>query len=68
MLVSIAYSILSPLIVSHIEELVVGDFELKSLFIAVGVYAGVLIVSLTCTHTVSKIEVVKVDKKSYIII
>ena len=50
MLVSIAYSILSPLIVSHIEELVVGDFELKSLFIAVGVYAGVLIVSLTCQY------------------
>ena len=50
MIVSIAYSILSPLIVSHIEELVVGDFELSSLFIAVGVYAGVLLVSLTCQY------------------
>lgn len=50
MLVSIGYSILSPLIVSYIEELVRLDFELKSLFISVGVYAGVLIVSLVCQY------------------
>ena len=50
MLVSIGYSILSPLIVSYIEELVRLDFELKTLFISVGVYAGVLIVSLVCQY------------------
>ncbi len=50
MIVSIAYEILSPLIVSYIEELVRLDFELKSLFIAVGVYAGVLLISLACSY------------------
>ena len=42
-LFSISYDIASPLIVGYIEELVVGDFELKSLYVSVAVYAGVLI-------------------------
>ena len=50
MLISIAYEILSPLIISHIEELVRLDFELKSLYIAVGIYASVLVVSLLSTY------------------
>ena len=45
-LFSISYDIASPLIVGYIEELVVGDFELKSLYVSVAVYAGVLILSL----------------------
>ena len=39
-LFSISYDIASPLIVGYIEELVVGDFELKSLYVSVAVYAG----------------------------
>lgn len=50
MLISIAYEILSPLIVGYIEELVRLDFELNSLFIAVGIYASVLIVSLISSY------------------
>ena len=50
MLVSIAYEILSPLIIKHIEELVLLDFELSSLYIAVGVYATVLAFSLVSTY------------------
>ena len=42
MLFSIAYDIISPLIVGRIEELVAGEFELRALFLGVSVYAGVL--------------------------
>lgn len=50
MLVSIAYDIISPIIVGEIEERIKGDFELSYLFSAVAVYAGILIVSLICTY------------------
>ena len=50
MLISIAYEIVSPLIIKHIEELVLLDFELNSLYIAVGVYASVLVLSLVSTY------------------
>lgn len=49
-LFSISYDIASPLIVGYIEELVVGDFELKSLYVSVAVYAGVLIFSMASTY------------------
>lgn len=50
MLVSIVYDLVSPLIIGHIEETVKGNFELNYLFTAVGVYAGILIVSMICTY------------------
>ena len=50
MLVSIAYDLLSPIIVGDIEELVKGQFQLNQLFIRVAVYAGILVVSLTSTY------------------
>lgn len=50
MLFSIAYDIISPLLVGRIEEMIKHDFEMKSLLIAVVVYAGVLVVSLVCTY------------------
>ncbi len=50
MLISIAYDIVSPLLVGHIEETVKGRFELSYLFSVVAVYAGILIVSLICTY------------------
>ncbi len=50
MLFSIVYDIVSPLIVGDIEALIEEDFELKGLFIRVGVYAGILVVSLVCTY------------------
>ena len=49
-LFSISYDIASPLIVGYIEELVVGDFELKSLYVSVAVYAGVLVFSMVSTY------------------
>lgn len=50
MIISIAYEILSPLIIGYIEELVRLDFELKSLYISVGIYASVLVVSLASSY------------------
>ena len=50
MAVSIAYDIVSPLIIGRIEEMVKAKFELNELFVFVGLYAGVLIISLACTY------------------
>ena len=47
---SITYDIASPLIVGYIEEMVVGDFELRSLYAGVAVYAGVLVFSMASTY------------------
>ena len=50
MLFSIAYDIISPLIVGALEELVSGEFELPRLFAGVAVYAGVLVFSMASTY------------------
>ena len=50
MLLSIGYEVISPLLVGHIEETVVGDFEMSYLLGGVGGYVGILLVSLLCTY------------------
>ena len=51
MLFSIAYDVTAPLIMGHIQETIkVDSFSLQYLFTIVGVYAGILIVSLVCTY------------------
>ena len=50
MLFSIVYDLVSPLIVGHIIETVQGEFEISYLLTMVGVYAGILLVSLICTY------------------
>ncbi len=50
MIFSIAYDIVSPLIVGNIEEMIKSDFPLSKLFVYVGVYAGILIVSQICSY------------------
>ena len=50
MLFSIAYDIISPLIVGNIEELVAIDFALPALYGRVAVYAGVLLFSMASTY------------------
>lgn len=50
MLFSIAYDILSPLLIGYIEGLVKQQFELSRLFALVAVYAGILIVSLISSY------------------
>ncbi|MGM9652514.1 MAG: ABC transporter ATP-binding protein [Eubacteriales bacterium] len=50
MLFSIAYDILSPMIVGRIEDMLKGSFAMRQLFSAVAVYAGILIVSLVSSY------------------
>ena len=50
-LISIAYDIVSPIIVGKVEEVVVSEsFTLTTLFTYVGVYAGMLIVSMISSY------------------
>ncbi len=50
MLVSIAFSIASPLMVSDIEGMLRQDFALSELYAKVAVYGGLLIISLIGTY------------------
>ena len=50
MLFSIVYDLISPLLVGHIQATIKDTFELPYLFSMVGIYAGILVVSLVCTY------------------
>ena len=50
MLISISYELISPLIMGHVTDLIKDEFELSALWLWVGLYAGMLIVSLVCTY------------------
>ena len=50
MVFSIVYDLLSPLLIGHIQDTIKDPFELNYLFTLVGVYAGILVVSLICTY------------------
>ncbi|MBQ8622028.1 MAG: ABC transporter ATP-binding protein [Oscillospiraceae bacterium] len=50
MVFSIIYDLVSPLMISHIQDTIKEDFELRYLFTLVGIYAGILVVSLICTY------------------
>ncbi len=50
MLFSIVYDLASPLIIGRIQGLIKNDFELSRLYAMVGLYAGILVVSMFCTY------------------
>ncbi len=50
MLISIAYDIVSPMVLGYVEELIEGDFALSSLITAVIFYASLLVVSLLSSY------------------
>ena len=50
MLFSIAYNIISPIMVGIIEEMIKDKFELSKLLAYVAVYGAIIIVSLVCTY------------------
>ena len=50
MLVSISYELISPLIMGHVEGIIKDDFDPSELLCWVGLYAGMLLVSLGCTY------------------
>ncbi len=62
MLFSIAYDILSPMIIGQIEKIIKNDFPMRSLLTLVAVYASILIVSLICTY-IQAILLQKVGQK-----
>ncbi len=50
MVFSVVYDVISPLIMSDVQELIKDDFELAELYIKVGVYVGILLISVVCTY------------------
>ncbi len=50
MVVSIVYNLVSPILIGNIEELVKGQFQLDQLFLLVGLYAGILVVSMVSMY------------------
>ena len=50
MVLSIGYEVISPLLISRIQDIIKGDFQLSYLWSMVAVYAGILLVSLVCTY------------------
>lgn len=49
-LISVAYDIVSPIVIGSIEDMIANDFELPSLYWSVALYASILIVSLLCGY------------------
>lgn len=50
MALTIAYDIVSPIIIGKITGMVADDFELSDLYTHVAAYVGILIVSVLCTY------------------
>lgn len=50
MIFSISYDIVSPYLIGKIQGLIKADFELNKLFLLIGLYASILIVTLVCTY------------------
>lgn len=50
MLFSIAYDLISPILVGAMEEMIKNDFALRDLWISVAVYASILVVSVLSTY------------------
>lgn len=55
LLFSVAYDLVSPLLIGYIEETVKGTFALSYLWTMVGIYAGILVISMICTYGQSMI-------------
>ena len=62
MVFSIIYDLVAPLIIGGVEKLVKDDFELQELYMKVGVYATILVISMICTY-VQTIVLQKVGQK-----
>ena len=55
MMISIAYDIVSPLLIGSIEEMIKDDFPLSKLFSYVAIYCSILVISVVCTYIQSVI-------------
>ena len=50
MVFSVVYDVISPLLMGEVQKLIKEDFELKQLYLMVGLYASILVVSVICTY------------------
>ena len=50
MIFSISYDIVSPYLIGRIQGLIKAQFELQTLFLLIGLYASILIVTLVCSY------------------
>ena len=50
MMISIVYDLVSPILIGNIQDLIKNDFPLNKLFLLVGAYAGILVVSLVSMY------------------
>ena len=50
MVISVGYDVISPLLIGDITSIIKEEFSLNDLYIRVGIYAGILVVSLVCTY------------------
>ena len=50
MLFSVAYDVISPILIGNIEEMIKNNFPMSRLLAMVMVYASILLVSLACTY------------------
>ncbi|MBO5041816.1 MAG: ABC transporter ATP-binding protein [Clostridia bacterium] len=50
MIFSIAYDIVSPILMGHIVEIIKADFEMSYLLSMVAIYGSILVVSLICSY------------------
>ena len=50
MLFSVVYDVLSPWLMGKVQKLIAAEFELSELYLLVGIYASILVVSLICTY------------------
>ena len=50
MVLAILHSLISPLLVGHIQKMIAGRFQLSRLYAVVAVYGGVLLVSVVSTY------------------
>ena len=50
MIFSVIYDVVSPLLMKYVQDMIKAEFVLSELFLLVGVYAGILVVSVICTY------------------
>ena len=50
MIFSVVYDVVSPLLMGEVQNIIKAEFELSQLFSMVGLYAGILVVSVVCTY------------------
>ena len=62
MLFSIAFDIVSPLMIGYVTGLIAGSFDMAHLLACIAVYASILLVSLLCTY-VQSITLQRVGQK-----